>query len=741
MTTGEALFIEGKIDEAYDVLLQEAEEGNGRAMYLLGEYAKHAWLFPVDIKKAGAYAKAGKAAGDLLADFNVGYTLKRHSKIQKAYLAERLPALEALAKSGDVLAIWELVDVYSMGLIREVDVRKEWELNNMCADAGFWSGRTRMASLYLWADGVMADWQDTEKGIAVLKEMVEENKKFSGEAACLLADYYLYTGDMKTSFLYSKAAAEWGNSGGYFFLARHYMLGEAVKQDFSRAIELFKKNYDFQYEYAGDSAAYTGDIYMALLDAKNAVRWYKRGAKIKNSGALLGLGVCYENGIGVTEDEEKALDCYEKAYGRNTYVRLEAACRMAELLAGKDKERAKALALEAAEGGHREAMLFLIRYYSEIEEDPEQAIHWAKIYYEKAEETDLHRAGVADLIAAYSERLGNLEESLRWAKIAAELGEASAMYQYAHLKYIRGTDNEDLIEAQEWFLRYIEEISKDEENEERNKALGDAYNLYAMCYIRLSDVDNALPWFEKAVEYGDPYGMMNLGGIYLGLADVDEEKLEKAIDCFLAARKAGKDSFDDSARGIVNGQLAVAYRKKEDWDNSFYWANKAASYQSEVGMIELGMLYSKGFGTVKDMDKAIQWLTAAYHLKGPQQADAANFLGLFYEERKDFKNAGEWFEKSANLGNEWAMYNLGCHYENGDITEDTQPDYRKAIEWYEKALAKEGETTKDAQDGIIRCRAALGEFEREAEMDAPSATNLKQLYMPWLSTMKWGGGK
>ena len=52
MTQGEKLFIDGQLQEAYDVLLNEASEGSGRAMYLLGEYAKHGYIAPAAKKLA-----------------------------------------------------------------------------------------------------------------------------------------------------------------------------------------------------------------------------------------------------------------------------------------------------------------------------------------------------------------------------------------------------------------------------------------------------------------------------------------------------------------------------------------------------------------------------------------------------------------------------------------------------------------------------------------------------------------
>ncbi len=102
MTQGEKLFIDGQLEEAYDLLLNEASEGSGRAMYLLGEYAKHGYIAPADKKLAKRYAEEGKKAGDLLAALNVGYASRPGTLTQKRIFRQYMPQVEALAKTGDV---------------------------------------------------------------------------------------------------------------------------------------------------------------------------------------------------------------------------------------------------------------------------------------------------------------------------------------------------------------------------------------------------------------------------------------------------------------------------------------------------------------------------------------------------------------------------------------------------------------------------------------------------------------
>ncbi len=68
-----------------------------------------------------------------------------------------------------------------------------------------------------------------------------------------------------------------------------------------------------------------------------------------------------------------------------------------------------------------------------------------------------------------------------------------------------------------------------------------------------------------------------------------------------------------------------------------------------------------------------------------ESPEAMYSLGNSYYIKGDYKKAVEWYEKAAAKGQAGAMYSLGyCYqYERG-VTKD----YKKAVEWYEKAAAK-----------------------------------------------------
>ena len=76
-------------------------------------------------------------------------------------------------------------------------------------------------------------------------------------------------------------------------------------------------------------------------------------------------------------------------------------------------------------------------------------------------------------------------------------------------------------------------------------------------------------------------------------------------------------------------------------------------------------------------------------------AEAQNNLGLMYDlgqgVEQDYKKAIEWYEKAAEQGYAKAQYNLGIIYHKG---QGVEKDYVQAVMWYEKA-AEQGDA--DAQ--------------------------------------------
>jgi len=177
---------------------------------------------------------------------------------------------------------------------------------------------------------------------------------------------------------------------------------------------------------------------------------------------------------------------------------------------------------------------------------------------------------------------------------------------------------------------------------ESNDSLANCY-LGIMYYKGLGvsvDVVKAISYFRASLPNEESY--INLGHIYMG------EKLYH--EALLSFKKA-------------------------------YYEN----YSNSIAQFNIGFLHENGYGTPKNIQKAIKWYK--YSSNNQNQFAQLN-LGRIYlnQTPPDINKAILFFEKSSQNQNCDASYNLGLIYENGI---NVNVDINKAISYYSKA-AKNG---------------------------------------------------
>lgn len=69
-------------------------------------------------------------------------------------------------------------------------------------------------------------------------------------------------------------------------------------------------------------------------------------------------------------------------------------------------------------------------------------------------------------------------------------------------------------------------------------------------------------------------------------------------------------------------------------------------------------------------------------------------------EKPDYRTAVEWYEKAAEKGNASAMAELGSIYYQGLGL--VKPDYRAAFQWYKKAAGKGNSLVMDVLDKMCK---------------------------------------
>ncbi len=124
------------------------------------------------------------------------------------------------------------------------------------------------------------------------------------------------------------------------------------------------------------------------------------------------------------------------------------------------------------------------------------------------------------------------------------------------------------------------------------------------------------------------------------------------------------------------------------FNNSFAQQNKSLEHWQELtnknpnnalAWFNIGVLYEKGLGVIKNHTKAQQSYTKSINLG---YAPAMFNLGSIYAQKKDYANAKFWWEKAANKSVPEAQYNLATLYEKGW---GVQQDPEKAALWYQRA--------------------------------------------------------
>ena len=320
----------------------------------------------------------------------------------------------------------------------------------------------------------------------------------------------------------------------------------------------------------------------------------------------------------------------------------------------------------------------------------------------------------------------------RAGKKAAELGSPLGMLHYAQYLLDTLPDTADASEPFHWFKSCYDAKADPQMPEDMQRSIrGEAANMAGMCSFWLGDQEEANAWYQKAYDLGDVYCLINLGN---GALQQRPPQPEEAIRYLKEAWERGEEIFEDQAKGDIASQISAAYRMKKDWMNTFHWANQAAALDNETGMIDLGMMHLYGNGTPVNHDEGLRWLVKAYEKKGPQAKDVANYLGIFFQEIGDMAKAEEWYKRSAALGSDWGMMNLGLFYQHGLYGE---PDLKRAKEWFEKAIAVHGDAEADVRAELEKGSACPEIHDDPPKEAAREEIDLKSLYMPWLADMKW----
>lgn len=120
--------------------------------------------------------------------------------------------------------------------------------------------------------------------------------------------------DYQEAFEWATKAAEAGSPDGMYTLALSYERGRYVEQNIQEAVKWHKKAADLNY---GAAQYNLGCIYLREESMKDhmpeVIDLFKQAAENGNTLGLHGISKCYELGLGVEVDHDKAIEWGEKA--------------------------------------------------------------------------------------------------------------------------------------------------------------------------------------------------------------------------------------------------------------------------------------------------------------------------------------------------------------------------------------------------------------------------------------------
>lgn len=231
--------------------------------------------------------------------------------------------------------------------------------------------------------------------------------------------------------------------------------------------------------------------------------------------------------------------------------------------------------------------------------------------------------------------------------------------------------NGNMLEALKCFNDYLER-SQDGSGLTQNKIGQIYYNL------RKSDSQYAkksFMWFKKSAELNCAYGMVNTGRAYENGVGTDKnifEALRYYIQAYSVDKDYSKKHLDKyllnnlcrvSEHG-VNLKVAIDYDFEYLVNNTREGVDKGDSHS----ILRLGYMYLYGLGVEKSLVEARDLFLKIN--EGPYYPSALNYLGDIYSYGcnsilQDYSKAYSYWKKSARLGCDLALFNVGQAFNNG----------------------------------------------------------------------------
>lgn len=304
----------------------------------------------------------------------------------------------------------------------------------------------------------------------------------------------------------------------------------------------------------------------------------------------------------------------------------------------------------------------------------------------------------------YEKLLQNIEKNGMILNIIGEIYENKCCeLEKAYEFYIKASENNNFVakfNLAKWYEKGIffkKNIEKAIEIYSLLANAGHANSLYRLGH--LYDIGEEVPkdlkkakfYYEKLIEKNDRNAMFNLAMIYL--------KFNEEIEAILLLKKSLKLGNYDSA-----ALLGSIYEKKEDYEKAYEYYTLGAVNNNGKSYFGLGILYEKGKGVKKDLNKAKEYYIEAlnsgyekartflavlgkYNIEDikllelrAKEGDigAKGVLARYNYEKKNYEKAKLYALEASIMGYSDSFFILGA------IESNINKNYQNAIKYYSK---------------------------------------------------------
>ena len=281
-------------------------------------------------------------------------------------------------------------------------------------------------------------------------------------------------------------------------------------------------------------------------DDAQAVAWYQKAADQGDPRAEINVGEAYETGRGVPRDMRQAVKWFRKAADQGHPP---AELKVGSLYAaGRGVPQDYGLAAQwfrrASDQGYAAAQFNLGYLYGEgkgVPHDHDKAIEW----YRKAAEQG-HAGAQTNLGAAYEAGRGveqDFAQAAAWYRKAADLGNAVAQYNLGNLYGSGRGVPQDFRQAMAWYRK-----AAAQDYALAGASLGYAYDVGRGV---AQDPAQAANWYRKAADDGNADAQYSLGRLYLQGRGVPQDLVQADKWVSLAIKRYAPSEKDKRARAVV----------------------------------------------------------------------------------------------------------------------------------------------------------------------------------------------